>query len=40
MKMKKIYQLRRIKVRLEIKVIHAKLIAGNVKFLNMCPVVN
>ena len=40
MKPKMIYQLRRINGGLEIKVIHAKPIFGNVEFLSACPVVN
>ena len=37
---KKNYQFRRIIGRLEIEVIHAKLIFGNVEFLNVCPYMN
>jgi hypothetical protein len=34
------YQFRRISGRLEIEVINAKPVFGNIKFLGMCPVVN
>ena len=40
MRMKMILQLRKISGRLEIKVIHAKLVFGNVEFLRVCLVVN
>ena len=36
----KIYQFRRISRRLEIEVIHAKPIFGNVEFERVCPIVN
>ena len=34
------YQFRRISGRLEIEVIHAKPIFGNVEFLHVCPIMN
>ena len=40
MRLKKNYQLERISGRLEIKVIHAKPVFGNVEIFFMCPVMN
>ena len=40
MRMKIIYQLKMISGRLEVKVIHAKPVFGNVEFLIVCLVVN
>jgi hypothetical protein len=40
MKPKKNYQFRNISGQLEIKVIHANLVLGNIEFLDVCPIVN